>query len=221
MPPRLASGDGPGRGRATGRAIRCIDMPRKVYDATLTEAGVSGADVSLGDDLFATILDGRHANRTDGVQRAPSWVTPRRILRIGTDQPNPRVVLGRARDPMVAVGRSSHRRSCVLDRRIKRKNVSGFCAEVGARISSIDGVFWQRPRKTRALYFTSEVVTVATAGIASGGVTGRPHGDVTRGTRGATRPRSPILCATDRNVDPRRLHASCRERSNCGAGQGR
>jgi hypothetical protein len=44
---------------------------------------------------------------------------------------------------------------------LKGRTSEGFCAEVGARISCIDGTFWRRPRKTRARSFNTELVTIA------------------------------------------------------------
>lgn len=55
---------------ASGREIRFTDMPREAYAAALTDAGLPGDVVWLVDYLFATVLDGRNAHLTDGVQRA-------------------------------------------------------------------------------------------------------------------------------------------------------
>ena len=56
--------------RATGREIAFLDVP---HDAFVQEAERSGAPrevVWLLDYLFATVLDGRNAHLTDGVERA-------------------------------------------------------------------------------------------------------------------------------------------------------
>ena len=55
---------------ASERDIRYIDLPRDAYAAMLTEAEIPGDYVWLVDYLFATVLDGRNAHLTDGVQRA-------------------------------------------------------------------------------------------------------------------------------------------------------
>jgi uncharacterized protein YbjT (DUF2867 family) len=56
--------------RAAGREIAYVDVP---HDAFVSEVASSGAPeevVWMLDYLFATVLDGRNAHLTDGVQRA-------------------------------------------------------------------------------------------------------------------------------------------------------
>jgi len=56
--------------RATGREIAYVDVP---HDAFVSEVESSGAPkdvVWMLDYLFATVLDGRNAHLTDGIQRA-------------------------------------------------------------------------------------------------------------------------------------------------------
>lgn len=56
--------------RATGREVAYVDVP---HDAFVSEVANSGAPkdvVWMLDYLFSTVLDGRNANLTDGVQRA-------------------------------------------------------------------------------------------------------------------------------------------------------
>lgn len=56
--------------RATGREIRYVDVP---HDAFVAEVSASGAPQEVAwmlDYLFSTVLDGRNAHLTDGVQRA-------------------------------------------------------------------------------------------------------------------------------------------------------
>lgn len=56
--------------RATGREINYVDVP---HDAFVSEVANSGAPkdvVWMLDYLFSTVLDGRNAHLTDGVQRA-------------------------------------------------------------------------------------------------------------------------------------------------------
>lgn len=56
--------------RATGREVAYVDVP---HDAFVSEVANSGAPkdvVWMLDYLFSTVLDGRNANLTDGIQRA-------------------------------------------------------------------------------------------------------------------------------------------------------
>ncbi|MEE4277820.1 MAG: hypothetical protein V2I82_05040 [Halieaceae bacterium] len=56
--------------RAAGREMKYVDIP---HDAFVSEVAGSGAPeevVWMLDYLFATVLDGRNAHLTDGVQRA-------------------------------------------------------------------------------------------------------------------------------------------------------
>jgi uncharacterized protein YbjT (DUF2867 family) len=55
--------------KATGRDIRYTRVSRAEYAAALKEAGVPDNVVWLLDYLFTTVLDGRNASVTDGVQR--------------------------------------------------------------------------------------------------------------------------------------------------------
>ncbi|WP_433599517.1 NAD(P)H-binding protein [Nocardia sp. CA-135953] len=55
---------------ATGREVAFIPISRTDFVAALTEYRVPADAVSLLDYLFGTILDGRNAETTDGVQRA-------------------------------------------------------------------------------------------------------------------------------------------------------
>ena len=56
--------------RATGREIRYVQIPPEAFSAGVAEAGVPEDITWLLDYLFATVLDGRNAHLTDGVQRA-------------------------------------------------------------------------------------------------------------------------------------------------------
>lgn len=56
--------------RATGREIHYVDVP---HDAFVSEVTASGAPQEVAwmlDYLFSTVLDGRNAHLTDGIQRA-------------------------------------------------------------------------------------------------------------------------------------------------------
>lgn len=55
---------------ATGREIRYLPIPAEDYASALTAAGVPAEVVWLMNYLFTTVLDGRNAHLTDGVQRA-------------------------------------------------------------------------------------------------------------------------------------------------------
>ena len=55
---------------ATGRDIRYVTIPGDAFKAGLTQAGMPTEQIELLDYLFTTVLDGRNAQVTDGVQRA-------------------------------------------------------------------------------------------------------------------------------------------------------
>ena len=55
---------------ATGRQIRYVQISPEQYTSALTEHGVPAEFVQLLNYLFTTVLDGRNAHLTDGVQRA-------------------------------------------------------------------------------------------------------------------------------------------------------
>ncbi|MFK8052447.1 MAG: NAD(P)H-binding protein [Woeseiaceae bacterium] len=55
---------------ATGREIRYVDVPHDAFVAGLTNSGAPEEVVWMLDYLFSTVLDGRNAILTDGVQRA-------------------------------------------------------------------------------------------------------------------------------------------------------
>jgi len=55
---------------ASGRAIRFQQIPAKQYAEALNQYGLPEGFVSLLMYLFTTVLDGRNAHATDGVQRA-------------------------------------------------------------------------------------------------------------------------------------------------------
>lgn len=55
---------------ATGREIRFVGVPHDAFLEGARESGVPEETVGLLDYLFATVLDGRNAHLTDGVQRA-------------------------------------------------------------------------------------------------------------------------------------------------------
>ena len=57
-------------GAATGREIRFVQVTPERYAAGLKEAGIPDDFVWLVGYLFTTVLDGRNARLTDGVQRA-------------------------------------------------------------------------------------------------------------------------------------------------------
>ncbi|WOE74525.1 NAD(P)H-binding protein [Alterisphingorhabdus coralli] len=56
--------------RATGREIAFIDVPHEAFIEGLTQSGAPKDVVWMLDYLFSTVLDGRNAHLTDGVQRA-------------------------------------------------------------------------------------------------------------------------------------------------------
>ncbi|MBF6328697.1 NAD(P)H-binding protein [Nocardia transvalensis] len=56
--------------RATGRDIAYHPITRTDFVAALTSYGVPGDEIGLLDYLFGTVLDGRNAAPSDGVQRA-------------------------------------------------------------------------------------------------------------------------------------------------------
>ncbi len=56
--------------RATGRAIRYVQIPPEAFAAGVAEAGLPEDFAWLLDYLFATVLDGRNAHVADGVRRA-------------------------------------------------------------------------------------------------------------------------------------------------------
>jgi uncharacterized protein YbjT (DUF2867 family) len=57
--------------RATGREISFIDVPHDGFIAEMENSGAPEDVVWMLDYLFATVLDGRNAHLTDGVQQAP------------------------------------------------------------------------------------------------------------------------------------------------------
>lgn len=56
--------------RASGRAIRYVDVPHEAFVAGVRESGAPREVVWLLDYLFSTVLDGRNARLADGIQRA-------------------------------------------------------------------------------------------------------------------------------------------------------
>ncbi len=56
--------------RATGRDIVYVDVPHGAFISELSNSGAPKDVVWMLDYLFATVLDGRNAQVTDGVQRA-------------------------------------------------------------------------------------------------------------------------------------------------------
>lgn len=56
--------------RATGREITYIDVPHEAFLSEVANSGAPKEVVWMLDYLFATVLDGRNAHLTDGVQRA-------------------------------------------------------------------------------------------------------------------------------------------------------
>jgi uncharacterized protein YbjT (DUF2867 family) len=56
--------------RATGREILYRDVPHEAFVAGIKQAGVPKEVAWMLDYLFTTVLDGRNAHLTDGVQRA-------------------------------------------------------------------------------------------------------------------------------------------------------
>lgn len=56
--------------RATGRAIRFVEIPPEAFAAGIAEAGLPKDIAWLLNYLFSTVLDGRNAHLADGVRRA-------------------------------------------------------------------------------------------------------------------------------------------------------
>lgn len=56
--------------KATGRQIAYVDVPHKAFVAQITQSGAPKDVIWMLDYLFSTVLDGRNAHLTDGVQRA-------------------------------------------------------------------------------------------------------------------------------------------------------
>lgn len=56
--------------KAVGRDIAYVQVPHQAFLARVAESGAPEDVVWILDYLFATVLDGRNAHVTDGVQRA-------------------------------------------------------------------------------------------------------------------------------------------------------
>ena len=56
--------------KATGRPIAYVDVPHEGFIAEITNSGAPKDVIWMLDYLFSTVLDGRNAHLTDGVQRA-------------------------------------------------------------------------------------------------------------------------------------------------------
>ena len=56
--------------RATGRTIEFVEVPHEAFVGAARDAGASRDVVWMLDYLFSTVLDGRNAHLTDGVERA-------------------------------------------------------------------------------------------------------------------------------------------------------
>ena len=56
--------------KATGREIAYIDIPHEAFMGEITKSGAPKDVAWMLDYLFSTVLDGRNAHLTDGVQRA-------------------------------------------------------------------------------------------------------------------------------------------------------
>lgn len=56
--------------RATGRAISYVNVPHEAFVSELVSSGAPKDVTWMLDYLFATVLDGRNAHLTDGVERA-------------------------------------------------------------------------------------------------------------------------------------------------------
>ena len=56
--------------RASGRQIAYVQVPHDAFVASVAESGAPKDVVWMLDYLFATVLDGRNARLTDGVERA-------------------------------------------------------------------------------------------------------------------------------------------------------
>ena len=54
----------------TGRTIEFVEVPHDAFVGAAREAGAPRDVVWMLDYLFSTVLDGRNAHLTDGVQRA-------------------------------------------------------------------------------------------------------------------------------------------------------
>ena len=55
---------------ATGREIRYTTIPREAFQEGLQHAGLPAQQIDLLDYLFTTVLDGRNAHTSDGIERA-------------------------------------------------------------------------------------------------------------------------------------------------------
>jgi len=55
---------------AAGREVQFVQIPREAFSAAIAESGASKDVIWLLEYLFSTVLDGRNAYLTDGVQRA-------------------------------------------------------------------------------------------------------------------------------------------------------
>ena len=56
--------------KATGRSIEFLEVPHDAFIEAARESGAPRDVIWMLDYLFATVLDGRNAHLTDGVQRA-------------------------------------------------------------------------------------------------------------------------------------------------------
>jgi uncharacterized protein YbjT (DUF2867 family) len=56
--------------RATGREIAYVNVPHDGFVAEVAASGAPKDVVWMLDYLFSTVLDGRNAHLTDGIQRA-------------------------------------------------------------------------------------------------------------------------------------------------------
>ena len=56
--------------KATGREIAYIDIPHDAFMGEITKSGAPKDVAWMLDYLFSTVLDGRNAHLTDGIQRA-------------------------------------------------------------------------------------------------------------------------------------------------------
>ena len=56
--------------QATGRDIRYVDVPHEAFVSEVTASGAPQEVTWMLDYLFSTVLDGRNASLTDGIQRA-------------------------------------------------------------------------------------------------------------------------------------------------------
>ena len=68
--PRLLTFDEAVHELASGREIRFVQIPPEAFAAGVAEAGLPDDVAWLLGYLFDTVLDGRNAHLTDGVQRA-------------------------------------------------------------------------------------------------------------------------------------------------------